>query len=420
MRTDHVQTRRRTMQVQFWERMRLPVPYVAMEIQAQREKYRVLMNKVLAVVRRYNHILSSVTGHRKLFTDRLRAIDRRVSSGLNKLTWNMDRGALDFYQKEARRCAAREQCCCCCCCCCCCYCSRRRGRHVADGCVIAQVLPRRHAERGGVQEGTCRHQGALRQGRRHVAHQPAAQEGVVVVFLYRMRRVQFNDALRPETASCWRFMADQSTQASTEARSHTRERVQVMEYTAFADAQRQHHAAASAMLEDASAAVTAAKDSMYEVFAADGAEVHQQWFLFTERLDSDMLAAMRVAVKKSLAELSKAINGDKGKEVAPLFCTALELEKTLGSNETVELKPTLQDLANLIRSVSRDLLQVCTACGHLLQAQSLWFSCCHLLCGQLRASRHVMVRTGACRCPSRCRGSWRTSRTACRRTARSR
>jgi hypothetical protein len=34
------------MQVQYWERMRLPVPYVAMEIQAQREKYRVLINKV--------------------------------------------------------------------------------------------------------------------------------------------------------------------------------------------------------------------------------------------------------------------------------------------------------------------------------------------------------------------------------------
>lgn len=35
--------------------------------------------------------------------DRLRYIDRRVIPGINKLTWDMDRTGLDFYQKEARK-----------------------------------------------------------------------------------------------------------------------------------------------------------------------------------------------------------------------------------------------------------------------------------------------------------------------------
>jgi Dynein heavy chain, N-terminal region 1 len=81
----------------------MPIPYAAMEIQAQREKYRVLIDKVLAVVREYNRILVAVAGERKLFADRLRVIDRRVATGITKLAWNMDKAGLDFYQREARR-----------------------------------------------------------------------------------------------------------------------------------------------------------------------------------------------------------------------------------------------------------------------------------------------------------------------------
>ena len=57
----------------------------------------------LGVVREYNAIITSVAGERRLFTDRLRHLDRRVNSGVNKLSWNMDRSALEFYQKEARK-----------------------------------------------------------------------------------------------------------------------------------------------------------------------------------------------------------------------------------------------------------------------------------------------------------------------------
>jgi len=80
--------------------------------------------------------------------------------------------------------------------------------------------------------------------------------------------------------------------------------------------------------------------------------------MFTERLDNAMLGALRLAVKRSLAELSRAVNGDAKTEVVPLFYAALELERSFGASETVELRPTLQDLANMIRSVSRELLQV--------------------------------------------------------------
>ena len=261
------------MQVQFWERLRMPIPYAAMEVQAQREKYRVLMDKVLAVVREYNAIILAVANDRKLFTDRLRAIDRRVMTGIHKLAWNMDKAGLNAYQKEARK-----QC---------------------------------------------------REGTTSVA---TFKSGVATA--------------RTLTAQ----VADMPLLDM--ARKH------VLEYSEFAEKQRAQHAAAGKSLEGIAASLVRTKDEMYAIFASDGAEVQQQWLLFTERLDSDMFNAMRVAVKKSLAELNKAINGDRRTEVAPLFYTALELERTLGTGETVELKPTLQDLANVIRSVSRELLQV--------------------------------------------------------------
>lgn len=72
-------SRLHTPQVQNWERLRMPVPYIAMEINAQREKYRVLRDNILMVVRDYNKILTSLAKEeRRLFHDRIRHLDRRI------------------------------------------------------------------------------------------------------------------------------------------------------------------------------------------------------------------------------------------------------------------------------------------------------------------------------------------------------
>ncbi|GIM07381.1 hypothetical protein Vretimale_11536 [Volvox reticuliferus] len=91
-------------EVHFWERMRLAVPLVAMEINAQREKYRVLRDNILMVVRDYNKILTALDKEeRKLFHDRIRYLDRRIMPGVTKLQWTADKHALEFYYREARK-----------------------------------------------------------------------------------------------------------------------------------------------------------------------------------------------------------------------------------------------------------------------------------------------------------------------------
>jgi dynein heavy chain, axonemal len=261
-------------QVHVWERMRLPVPYAAMEIQAQREKYRILSEKMLTVVHEYNNIITSVADARKLFTDRLKHLDQRINSGVNKLVWTMDKVSLDFFLKEARK-------------------------HCRDGTNSVAT---------------------------------------------------FKQGLACISALCSR-VADLCL--------IDLKRKQVAHLTDFADAQRLHHLAVTSTVAAISADIQNTKTQLYHIFATDSVEVQQQWLGFTEKLDKDMFNALRVSVKKSLGELSKAINGDARTEIVPLFYTALELEKSLGASETVELVPTLQDLANLLRSVARELLQVC-------------------------------------------------------------
>lgn len=43
-------------EVRFWELLRMNIPYVALEIQAQRDKFRVLREHALALVRDYNKV----------------------------------------------------------------------------------------------------------------------------------------------------------------------------------------------------------------------------------------------------------------------------------------------------------------------------------------------------------------------------
>ena len=68
-----------TQEVHYWERMRMSVPYIAMEINAQRDKYRVLRDNIIMVVRDYNKVLTALDKEeRRLFHDRIRTLDRRI------------------------------------------------------------------------------------------------------------------------------------------------------------------------------------------------------------------------------------------------------------------------------------------------------------------------------------------------------
>ena len=89
-------------EVHYWEKFHgeFIIPYVAHDICNQREKLRVMREHVMLVVRAYNDILSDLnTEERRLFTDHIRRLDKRINQGLSKLTW-ASRGVTEYYVRD--------------------------------------------------------------------------------------------------------------------------------------------------------------------------------------------------------------------------------------------------------------------------------------------------------------------------------
>ena len=90
-------------EVQYWERLHYEVPYAAMDIAAHRERYRCLRENVMLVVRDYNGILGALTPtQRRLFSENLHKLDRKVAPGLSKLSW-VSKGVTEVFVKDLRK-----------------------------------------------------------------------------------------------------------------------------------------------------------------------------------------------------------------------------------------------------------------------------------------------------------------------------
>uniref|UniRef100_A0A8D0HGT5 Dynein axonemal heavy chain 2 n=1 Tax=Sphenodon punctatus TaxID=8508 RepID=A0A8D0HGT5_SPHPU len=95
----------------------------------------------------------------------------------------------------------------------------------------------------------------------------------------------------------------------------------------------------------------------YEMFKHDGAEVQQYWLNYTIKMDRMMEEALRLNVKWSLLELSKAINGDGKTSPNPLFRVKVILKDNYPPLPAqVEFSPTLVQLANMVSDISTHLI----------------------------------------------------------------
>uniref|UniRef100_A0A8C4Z8H0 Dynein, axonemal, heavy chain 2 n=1 Tax=Gadus morhua TaxID=8049 RepID=A0A8C4Z8H0_GADMO len=92
---------------------------------------------------------------------------------------------------------------------------------------------------------------------------------------------------------------------------------------------------------------------VYDTFRSAGAEVQQYWLTYMERVDRMVEEALRLAVKRSLQELSKAINGDSKALPDPLFRVQVVLRQ---GPPRVEFSPTLPKLAQVVNSIGPQLI----------------------------------------------------------------
>ena len=94
-------------EVRYWDKFHglYPIPYVAYEMYQHQDSLRTVREAVMLVVRDYNTIVDALPADdRRLFTEHLRRVDRKISPGLAKLTWN-EKHIKDWFVRTCR-----EQC----------------------------------------------------------------------------------------------------------------------------------------------------------------------------------------------------------------------------------------------------------------------------------------------------------------------
>jgi dynein heavy chain len=116
---------------------------------------------------------------------------------------------------------------------------------------------------------------------------------------------------------------------------------------------------------------------MFDVVKEGGSEVKREWRALVAKVDKDIESALRQAVKRSLQELSRAINGDAKTEpqtvslscVTPLFCAPtphavtafFHLTQLFNINIVLEAgrmdyRPTMINLTHAVNIVAKELI----------------------------------------------------------------
>ena len=94
---------------------------------------------------------------------------------------------------------------------------------------------------------------------------------------------------------------------------------------------------------------------IYAHFREDPRQIQLEFRRFVNRVDSRVEQALRATVKKSLQELSRAINGDSKTEPQPLFRVHVVLD---GVTNKVEFNPSIIHLTQSVNVVSKELITI--------------------------------------------------------------
>ncbi|XP_077169770.1 dynein axonemal heavy chain 2 isoform X1 [Paroedura picta] len=125
----------------------------------------------------------------------------------------------------------------------------------------------------------------------------------------------------------------------------------------FEEDQKEHRASVQQKLINIHEECVAIMRQTYEVFKHDGPEVQQYWLNYTMKMDRMMEEALRLNVKWSLMELSKAINGDGKASPSPLFRVRVILQDYYPvQTAQVEFSPTLVQLASMVNDIGIHLI----------------------------------------------------------------
>ena len=134
------------------------------------------------------------------------------------------------------------------------------------------------------------------------------------------------------------------------------EKSQIYEGGLFEKKQEAHRATLCKQLEGYFEEIIAAFRDIYQNFKDGTAEVKREWRNQITQVDKEMGAALKYSVKRSLQDLSKAINGDSKTEPQTLFTVQIVLDTS-----RVSFLPNMVKLTHSVNIVAKDIISVVTS-----------------------------------------------------------
>ena len=129
---------------------------------------------------------------------------------------------------------------------------------------------------------------------------------------------------------------------------------QIYEGGVFESRQKDHRTLLSTQFSTAFQSVIKALKNMYKNFRDGSAEVQREWKSQINQMDKLFEGTLKGCVKKSLQDLSKAINGDLRTEPQSLFTVRILLE----NNNRVTYMPSMVNLTHSVNIVAKDIISV--------------------------------------------------------------
>ncbi|CAJ1396632.1 unnamed protein product [Effrenium voratum] len=90
--------------------------------------------------------------------------------------------------------------------------------------------------------------------------------------------------------------------------------------------------------------------SSYTFFESHPPDIQREWKSYIDKVDKRIEEALKKAVKASLQDLCKALNGDTKTEPSPLFKIQAVLDEV-----KMDFKPPMSQLKDLLQMVCRDM-----------------------------------------------------------------
>eukprot|EP00981_Chlorochromonas_danica_P004175 scaffold838_cov160-Ochromonas_danica.AAC.12 len=131
---------------------------------------------------------------------------------------------------------------------------------------------------------------------------------------------------------------------------------QIYEGGVFEKRQQEHRNSMFSMFESSYQKLMAALRNVFKNFKEGSSEVQREWRSQIATIDRNVEGALKHSVKRSLQELSRAINGDSKTEPQVLFTVNILLDEM-----RVSYSPSMIDLTHSVNIVAKDIISVVTA-----------------------------------------------------------